>query len=98
MTLKDQAYILHAVNNAYRKVCGEEETPLTTEVEQGIIEAIQRTATNTPEQLHAKWCCYKKANGWTYGEIQDNEKKKHPCLVPYAELSEKDKFKDKKMK
>lgn len=33
-------------------------------------------------------------NGWFYGEIQDNEKKIHPCIKPYHELPKEQKIKD----
>ena len=34
-------------------------------------------------------------DGWTYGPVRDDEAKLHPCLVPYAELSEENKQKDR---
>ena len=33
--------------------------------------------------------------GWTYSEIRDNNKKLHNCLVPYDELPEEEKEKDR---
>ena len=33
--------------------------------------------------------------GWTYGPARDDEKKEHPCLVPYEELSEDEKEYDR---
>ena len=33
--------------------------------------------------------------GWTYGEERNDANKKHPCLVPYEELSEAEKEYDR---
>ena len=48
----------------------------------------------SPEDCHVSWYNYKKAEGWTYGEIKDLEKKVHPNMVAYDKLSEADKVKD----
>ena len=34
-------------------------------------------------------------DGWTYGEERNDAEKKHPCLVPYEELSEEEKEYDR---
>lgn len=47
------------------------------------------------EDQHNAWMKDKLENGWTYGEEKNVEKKKHPCLVPYNQLSEFQKMKDK---
>ena len=33
--------------------------------------------------------------GWTYGPARDDAAKKHPCLVPYADLPESEKAYDR---
>lgn len=43
---------------------------------------------------HERWCKDRIADGWVYGEKRDNEKKIHPSLVPWEQLSEEDKQKD----
>ena len=35
------------------------------------------------------------SEGWTYGARRDDEKKTHPCLVPYEELPEIEKDYDR---
>lgn len=50
---------------------------------------------STPEQLHDAWCSHKFAEGWRHGLVKDADKKEHPCLVPYAELPEAQRLKDK---
>ena len=48
----------------------------------------------TPEELHVKWCEEKTERGWVYGPEKDFDKKTHPCLVPYSELSREERRKD----
>lgn len=49
----------------------------------------------TPEDQHNAWAQSKLADGWAYGDVKDAVKKTHPCLVPYSELPEVQKVKDK---
>ncbi len=37
---------------------------------------------------HNAWMAGKEADGWSYGEIKDADKKTHPCMVPYGQLPE----------
>ena len=36
---------------------------------------------------HERWCEEKISQGWTYGEVRDNDNLIHDCLVPWDELS-----------
>ena len=36
----------------------------------------------------------KERTGWKYGAFKDPENKLHPCMVPYAELDERQRAKD----
>ncbi len=36
---------------------------------------------------HEQWCEEKISQGWTYGEVRDNDNLIHDCLVPWDELS-----------
>jgi len=53
---------------------------------------LERLAENT----HEVWAKQRFAQGWTYGLTRDDANKKHPCLVPYAELPEVEKDYDRK--
>jgi hypothetical protein len=33
--------------------------------------------------------------GWTFGPVRDDAHKKHPCLIPYADLPESEKVHDR---
>jgi hypothetical protein len=48
-----------------------------------------------PDAQHNAWSADKVADGWIYGEVKDAEKKTHPCLVPFDQLSLFQQKKDK---
>lgn len=47
------------------------------------------------KNVHEIWAETRISQGWRYGEQRDDEKKTHPCLVPYEELSEEEKEYDR---
>ena len=47
------------------------------------------------ENVHDVWALGRIAEGWTYGEVKDVEKKKTPQLIPYMELPEEEKQYDR---
>jgi ryanodine receptor 2 len=47
------------------------------------------------ENAHELWARQRLADGWTYGSRRDDDAKKHPCLVPYAELADSEKQYDR---
>ena len=49
-----------------------------------ILELAELIAKNT----HDVWAESRIADGWSFGKARDDEKKKHPCLIPYEELPE----------
>ena len=68
---------------------------------------IETSAIRLPEELnllveqmaknvHEVWAAGRIADGWTYGEKRDDEKKTHPCLVAYEELPELEKEYDRR--
>ena len=47
------------------------------------------------KNVHEVWALSRISQGWTYGKQRDDEKKTHPCLVPYEELPEEEKEYDR---
>lgn len=60
----------------------------------GVETAIGLGAGATPEAMHRKWMDWKVLNGWTFGDVKDNEKKTHPNIRPYKELPHDERLKD----
>lgn len=46
---------------------------------------------------HIRWSWEKRLNGWTFGSTKDEIKKTHPSLIPYEELSQSEKEKDREL-
>ena len=47
------------------------------------------------KNTHEVWAAGRIADGWQYGPVRDDEKKTHPCLIPYEELSEEERDYDR---
>lgn len=47
------------------------------------------------ENVHEVWSAGRIADGWQYGAQRDDERKLHPCLVPYDQLPESEKEYDR---
>ncbi len=47
------------------------------------------------KNVHEVWAQNRLNEGWSYGEVRDDDKKHHPCLVPYEELPESEKEYDR---
>jgi serine phosphatase RsbU (regulator of sigma subunit) len=46
---------------------------------------------------HVRWCWDKILKGWLYGNVKDSKKKLHSSIIPYEELSESEKEKDREL-
>ena len=56
---------------------------------------MEALAEKLAENVHDVWARTRMEQGWTYGPERDDAAKKHPCLVPYEELSEEEKEYDR---
>lgn len=96
------AKMCHDVNMKYCKSLGDySQVPWEKAPEwqkestiEGVKQELRSIGDNSPEQNHEHWMEFKLKQGWVYGEVKDPIKKTHPCLVPYDELPESQKFKD----
>lgn len=58
-------------------------------------EDLLQLAERMAENVHDVWAATRIAQGWTYGPERDDANKKHPCLIPYADLPEEEKVYDR---
>lgn len=56
---------------------------------------IMALAEKLAENAHDVWARRRMDEGWSFGPERDDRQKKHPCLVPYAELPESEKEYDR---
>jgi hypothetical protein len=57
-----------------------------------LIDLTERLAENT----HEIWAQQRMSEGWTWGPERDDNAKKHPDLIPYADLPESEKEYDRR--
>lgn len=69
-------------------------TPMDTQSIQ-IPEELKSLVEEMSKNVHEVWAQTRISQGWTYGEERNDAGKKHPCLVPYEELSEEEKEYDR---
>ena len=60
-------------------------------LDESLLALCEEIAKNT----HEVWAAGRIADGWSYGPVRDDTAKKHPCLIPYEELSEEEKAYDR---
>lgn len=101
MKADDIARIAYEINRAYCASLGDDSQVPWEDAEdwqkESTLAGVAMHLANpdaTPEQSHEAWLQHKLADGWTYGETKDPEKKLHPCCVPYDELPQEQKSKD----
>ncbi len=58
-------------------------------------EEVRNVLEAAARNIHEVWAENKLKEGWRYGEVLDYEKKTHPSLVPYEQLSERQKLYDR---
>lgn len=61
------------------------------ELPQELLPLVETMAKN----VHEVWAQIRINEGWTYGSERNDAEKKHPCLIPYEELSDVEKDYDR---
>lgn len=59
-----------------------------------IPEELNELVDTMAENVHDQWSMTRHAQGWVYGPKRDDDKKHHPCLVPFDKLTEEEKVYD----
>lgn len=97
------AQAAHDANRAYCMALGKDvqppwdEAPETTKqsLRDGVKFHLVEDGGFDPEKSHARWMETRGKQGWRYGPIKDEAKGIHPCFLPYHELPEDQKVKDR---
>ena len=96
------AEICHEANRIWCKQNGDDSQPDWSSAPQwqkdsameGVLFAMCEPNAGDSAQ-HDAWMADKIKNGWTYGPVKDAEAKTHPCIVPFDDLPEFQKVKDR---
>lgn len=97
------AHICHEANRGYQAAHPTEGIPVAPswdefppDQQKGVIEGVRLAREGaTAEELHRSWCEGKYADGWTYGPVKNPVVGTHPCLVPYEDLPDEQRVKDR---
>jgi len=99
--VRNIARVCHEANRAYCAMLGDHSQPPWDEAPKWQIDsAVNGVAFHLenpqagPEHSHKSWMAEKQAAGWKFGPVKDAEKKEHPCMVPYEQLSLDQRVKD----
>ena len=65
----------------------------TSDVE--LSDELKKITETLARNVHDNWAIGRLNDGWIYGSSRDDVLKRHPCLVDYSELSEKEKAYDR---
>lgn len=94
MTHEQLACVGYEANRAYAASIGEQNPPWDEAVadDRQLWILAAQYCTETPgfsdADLHQLWCGAEQAIGWSYGPVLDNDRKRHPHLVPWDVLPE----------
>ena len=101
MNRKDVAQIAHEVNRAYCKALGDDSQVAWSEAPEWQIQSAlsgvnmhMDNANAGVEDSHNAWREEKLRNGWKHGPVKDAQKREHPCMVDFADLSREQQVKD----
>ena len=96
------AEVCHEANRIYCEAIGDNSQVPWSEASDwqklSAINGVKFKAENphaSPADQHQAWLNHKQADGWVWGEVKDEFLKQHPCMVPYDELPEAQRVKDK---
>jgi hypothetical protein len=101
MNIEQIARVCHQANKAFCESIGDLSQESWDHAEQWKRESAIKSVTYalanpgaSASAQHEAWLRDKARDGWKFGPVKDAEKKEHPCILPYSELSQEHKTKD----
>lgn len=95
------ACVCHEANRAYCQTLGDDSQKPWGEAPEWQRESVRKGVRlhifndSVPvAESHESWMKEKEETGWTYGPNKDEDKKTHPCMVPFDDLPVEHKAKD----
>lgn len=90
----------HEANRALQVFTGEEVSPPWDQApirqKMSALEGVRKALLGvTSEELHDSWGKNLLDQGWSWGPVKNEKFKQHPCLIPYEELGEEQRVKDR---
>lgn len=96
------ARVCHETNRAWCRSIGDPVSPVWEEAsgeQRGSVRTGVRAVLANPrvtaEDSHANWLATRQAQGWRYGPVKDERARTHPCMVPFDDLPEVQRAKDR---
>lgn len=101
-TIDDIAQVCHEANRVLQALNGDPVNPpweqldadLRSSTASGVQYALDNPLANPVDQ-HEAWMRERVEQGWVFGPVKNTETREHPQLVPYDELPEAQRAKDK---
>jgi len=75
--------------------CTMEPGPFAEEEKKAITAVIHDNLELMATEEHNGWMDTKRADGWRYGPVKDKDLREHPLMIPYSQLPESEKKKDR---
>lgn len=97
VTMEDVARACYDANLTYSRAIGDGMERSWEDSAESVTNGVKFRLANpssSPADNHANWLVDKAAAGWKYGPVKDDEKKEHPCFLPYEQLPEEQRAKD----
>jgi len=95
------AQVVHEANRALQIIQGDPSPsqPWICEnpaIKASAIESVRAAREGvSARHLHEIWLADKAEHGWSYGPVKDSQAKTHPCMVPYDDLPDGQRDKDR---
>jgi len=94
ISLEDIGCICHERTKIWNEAHGDNSLPewvdSSEEMKDSVLDGVQFILRNYPNiypsSLHDNWMSFRKSQGWVYGLEKNEEKKTHPCLLPFSSL------------